>query len=266
MSRITSILLFIGTFASSAYAQSSYEYGAMIGGSNYHGDLAYNIVPKETNLSAGAYFRYNLNEYWSMRPTVSYLKISGADINFDEYKLRNLSFSNRIYEFSNVMEFNFQPFSNKFIHHGNTFYVMAGVAGFIHKPMAELDGEMYELQTAQTENAKYKLMQISIPFGVGFKQSISKNLLIGFEAGWRKTFTDHLDDVSTVYPNLDAGNGSFHRLADRSWEVTEDGLPRASEGDMRGDPNLDDWYFQTAFTISYRFTPIRCAFDVNFFK
>lgn len=254
------VAFFLFIFVSSTSLAQKNELGIMLGGSNYHGDLAYNIVPKETNFSGGAYYRFNLNEYWSMRPTISYLKIGGADSNFSEYELRNLSFTNRIYEVSNVMEFNFQPFSSRYHHKNNTFYLMAGIAGFIHRPMAELDGKSYDLRKAQTENVRYRLAQISIPFGAGIKQSIGKNLILGFETGWRRTFTDHLDDVSTVYPELDEGNVSFNRLSDRSWEVSENGLPLANEGDMRGDPNLKDWYFQAAFTISYRFTPIRCAF------
>jgi hypothetical protein len=210
--------MLIGAAISPAYSQK-YELGAMVGGSNYHGDLAYNVVPKETNLSGGLFFKYNFNEHWSMRPTLSYLKISGADSNFSESKLRNLSFRNRILEVSNVMEFNFHPFSNNSVHGKNTFYVMAGLAGYIHKPEAKLDDQWYDLRTAQTENVKYKLMQISIPFGAGFKQAVSRNIVLGIEAGWRYTFTDHLDDVSTVYPNLNAGNGSFQRLEDRSREV-----------------------------------------------
>ncbi len=69
----------------------------MLGGSNYHGDLAYNIVPKETNLSGGVFFKYNINETWSIRPTLSYMKISGAADTFKEKTLRNISFRKNIY-------------------------------------------------------------------------------------------------------------------------------------------------------------------------
>ncbi|MGB0849892.1 MAG: DUF6089 family protein [Bacteroidia bacterium] len=252
--------MLFGVTALQAKAQK-YELGAMLGASNYHGDLAYNVVPKESNFSGGLFLKYNINEHWSMRPTLSYMKISGADSNFSEYEFRNLSFRNRIFEVSNIMEFNFQPFSNNSVHGRNTFYVLGGIAGFVHKPEALLNDKWYDLRSAQTENVKYRLMQISVPFGGGFKQAVGRNLVVGLEAGWRYTFTDHLDDVSSVYPQIYTDDGTtFHRLADRSWEKTDDGLPRASQGDMRGDPNLKDWYFQTAFTITYRFTPILCPF------
>jgi hypothetical protein len=246
-------------FAQLSFAQS-WEVGGMFGGSNYHGDLAYNIVPQETHFSGGAFVKYNLNEYWAIRPTLSYLKISGSDSNFEEYSLRNLSFRNKMYEISNVVEFNFQSFSNRTIHNKTSVYALLGIALFVHKPEAMLNNEWVELRPLQTEKQRYRLMQLSVPVGVGVKHALAPNLIVGFEAGWRKTFTDYLDDVSTTYANTEDGGGAYRSLADRSYEVSESGRSLASEGDVRGDPNLKDWYFQTAFSISYRFTPIRCPF------
>ena len=263
--KIMSLLLVLGSFQTQAIAQKN-EFGFLAGASNYHGDLAYNIAPNETRFSGSAFYRWNINSYWSMRPTLSYIPIGGADSNFAEYNDRNLSFRNNIYEVSNVMEFNFQPFSNRSIHNSNTFYVMGGIAGFIHKPEAKLDDQWYDLRKAQTENTDYRLIQLSIPMGAGYKQSIGGNFVFGLEAAWRLTFTDYLDDVSSVYPELETDNGGFNRLSDRSWQVSETGMPLANQGDTRGDANLRDWYFQTAVTIAYRFTPIKCAFDVRYFK
>jgi hypothetical protein len=246
-------------FAQLSFAQS-WEVGGMFGGSNYHGDLAYNIVPQETHFSGGAFVKYNLNEYWAIRPTLSYLKISGSDSNFEEYNLRNLSFRNKMYEISNVVEFNFQSFSNRTIHNKTSVYALLGIALFVHKPEAMLNNEWVELRPLQTEKQRYRLMQLSVPVGVGVKHALAPNLIVGFEAGWRKTFTDYLDDVSTTYANTEDGGGAYRSLADRSYEISESGRSLASEGDVRGDPNLKDWYFQTAFSISYRFTPIRCPF------
>jgi hypothetical protein len=246
-------------FAQLSFAQS-WEVGGMFGGSNYHGDLAYNIVPQETHFSGGAFVKYNLNEYWAIRPTLSYLKISGSDSNFEEYNLRNLSFRNKMYEISNVVEFNFQSFSNRTIHNKTSVYALLGIALFVHKPEAMLNNEWVELRPLQTEKQRYRLMQLSVPVGVGVKHALAPNLIVGFEAGWRKTFTDYLDDVSTTYANTEDGGGAYRSVADRSYEVSESGRSLASEGDVRGDPNLKDWYFQTAFSISYRFTPIRCPF------
>ncbi|MDA0777750.1 MAG: DUF6089 family protein [Bacteroidetes bacterium] len=250
-------LIFTLTVCSLASRAQSFEIGGMLGGSNYHGDLAYNIVANETQGSGGIFGRINFNEFWTMRPTISYLQISGADSNFSEYKLRNLSFRNNIYEISNVMELNFRPFSNQRMHAKTTVYALAGIAAFYHKPEAFFNNQWIALKPLHTEAKGYKTFQLAIPMGAGVKHAVNENIIVGFEVGWRKTFTDHLDDVSTVYPSLPPNSRT---LSDRSWEVTEDGLSKASQGDMRGDPNLKDWYFQTAFTISYRFTPIKCPF------
>jgi hypothetical protein len=99
-SLISSIFLGIFIVFTQYSNAQSWEIGGALGASNYHGDLAYNITPKETHFSGGIFLKYNFNEYWSYRPTISYLKISGADSNFNDHQLRNLSFRNNICEFS----------------------------------------------------------------------------------------------------------------------------------------------------------------------
>ncbi|MFT7229929.1 MAG: hypothetical protein ACI9GO_000389 [Bacteroidia bacterium] len=257
MFRHITVYLIVSFLGYTADAQS-WEFGGMLGGSNYHGDLAYNIVPKETNLSGGVFFKYNINETWSIRPTLSYMKISGADDNFKENTLRNLSFRNNIYELSTIMEYNFRPFSNKSIHQRSTFYLLGGIAVFLHKPQAKLDNKWHDLPPLMTENQRYSLVQVSLPMGAGIKHAVTSNFIIGIEAGWRMTFTDYIDDVSTVYPA--ALGQEAARFSDRSWEVSENNRSMSNPGDTRGNPDLRDWYFQTALSISYRFTPIKCPF------
>jgi hypothetical protein len=103
-------------------------------------------------------------------------------------------------------------------------------------------------------------LQLAIPFGGGVKYNINKNLVVGFEIAWRKTFTDYLDDVSTTYPDLDNLRDSRGDLAanlsDRSWEV--EGTQLSTAGDERGDPAMKDFYIITGFTLAYRLTPIAC--------
>ncbi len=45
----------------------------------------------------------------------------------------------------------------------------------------------------------YNLFQFSIPFGGGIKFRVSDHIVVAYEIGMRKTFTDYLDDVSTRY-------------------------------------------------------------------
>ena len=87
----------------------NWEYGFMVGASNYHGDLAYNIVPNETHLAQGMPTCVTISRLTG-RTSLRKLHmptISGSDANFDDYKYRNLSFESEIWEFNNVFEFNF---------------------------------------------------------------------------------------------------------------------------------------------------------------
>ena len=264
------ITFILSSLISQAQFGKSGEVGFLLGASNYHGDLAHDVVFSETHFSAGVFYRYNFNEFWSYRPTLNYLQISGSDQNFEEYRLRNLSFNNTIIELANQFEFNYQPFSSKAFHKHATFYAFSGLNFFYHNPTTVMQGQEFDLRDYQTEpteegESRYSLFQLAVPIGVGYKHSFTPNFLIGFEIGWRRLFTDYLDDVSTVYPDLDELRANFGnnaaQLSDRSWEVTDNGSSVANSGEMRGDPNLNDWYMQAGFTISYRFTPIQCWSD-----
>jgi len=255
----------ISACVNSAQAQDQ-EFGFMVGVSNYHGDLAYNIVPSESNLAGGLHYRYNFNPHWSWRPSLMYGKISGSDQNFEENRTRNLSFQSEIWELSSIFEYNFLPFGARILSKDFTSYVMSGLAVYRHNPKTEFKGNLFELRRMRTEGQsnkeQYDLIQVAIPFGVGVKYNMTKNWVFGAEVGWRKVFTDYLDDVSTVYPDLQEQRDQFGDLSadlsDRSWEVDGVGEPLSLPGDLRGDPELKDYYFFATINLSYRLTPITC--------
>ena len=147
-----------------------------------------------------------------------------------------------------------------------TSYDKLGITIFRNKPKTEFNGATYALRNRRTKGqsskSQYGLLQLAIPCGGGIKYNINKNLVIGFEVAWRKTLTDYLDDVSTVYPDLDEqrhahGNLSAN-LSDRSWENDGVAQPLSIAGDERGDPAIKDFYIITGFTLTYRLTPIAC--------
>lgn len=247
----------------SAIAQK-WEVGGMLGASNYNGDLAREIVLKESHIAGGLFFRYNLGKYFSIKPAIQIGTISGNDKNFEENKYRNLSFRSNISEISTVMEFNFRPFGARVRTENFTPYVQFGIAGFRFNPKAEFNGDEFALRNLHTEGQTkaYKPVQIAIPFGMGLKWAINNNLTFGFEFVYRKTFTDYLDDVSKNYPDLTVQAKTYGpvsaALSDRSGEVEGVTSPRSTQNDMRGDPALKDWYVFSMFSFSYRFTPIIC--------
>ena len=259
------LLLAVFFTSRSAFSQR-WEIGGMLGASNYNGDLARNIVLKESHVAGGVFFRYNLSKYWSIKPALQIGTISGDDKNFKENKYRNLSFKSNIFELSSMMEFNFKPFGSQVRTENFTPYLELGVAVFHFNPKTKYNGDWFNLQTMHTEgqttSQAYKLGQVAIPFGMGLKWSVNTNLTLGFEFVYRKTFTDYLDDVSKTYPNLvdhSKQHGSLSAaLSDRSPEVEGVTEPLSTAGDMRGDPGLKDWYMFSMFSFSYRFTPIVC--------
>lgn len=254
-----------------SYVQAQYwEAGGFIGGSNYNGELAQRVVLAETNLSIGAFGKYNFTEYVSWRFGVNYAKVSGGDYNFENYQNRNLSFFSHLWELDNRLEFNFVRFGTGVLAKRSSTFLFTGINLFYFNPKARYNGNIVQLHPLGTEgqmldNKKnYSRINVALPIGLGYKYSLSPNWVLGVELGIRKTFTDHLDDVSGTYPNfelLQAKNGSAAvALSDRSGEINSR-TRSANEGDFRGDPAIKDWYYIAGITLSYRFSRIRCTFS-----
>jgi len=256
-------LVFIAVLISAipSYSQK-WELGGMLGASNYNGDLARRLVLKESHIAGGVYFRYNFGKYVSLKPSLQFGTISGDDKNFEENKYRNLNFKSGIQELSTMMEINFKPFGSQVRTENFTPYLELGIAAFHFNPKTKFNGDWFALQDLHTEEQSYKLLQLSVPVGMGLKWSVNDNFTLGFEFVYRRTFTDYLDDVSKTYPNLTEHTKQYgslsSALSDRSAEVEGVSEPLSSAGDMRGDPALKDWYVFSMFSFSYRFTPIIC--------
>ena len=156
--------------------------------------------------------------------------------------------------------------------------MFGGIGVFKFNPQAQLNGTWYDLQPLGTEGQglgalgydnyaadKYALIQICLPFGIGYRYKLNSHMDLAFEIGWRKTFTDYLDDVSTVYAQPDdivkQSGPVAAKLADRSNEWND---PNISNGylpdNQRGDPTDDDWYILTGlhFTYIYRAGGVKC--------
>ena len=101
----------------------------------------------------------------------------------------------------------------------------------------------------------YKLTQFSIPLGFGAEYSLNEDMRVGIEFGYRKTFTDYIDDVSTVYVDqtslLNARGQKAVDLAYRGYEVKAGPYPAA--GTSRGNPKNKDGYYYVAITYTIRY-------------
>jgi len=236
------------------------ELGVTGGGMNYIGDLNDQSMFGQVGGAAGLVARFNFDTRWSLALGGGYGRI-GADN--DVLKIRNLSFRSSVIEGYLRAEFNFLPYGlKKGVQKSFTPFIFGGIGFFHFNPQAQYKGTWYDLQPLGTEGqgtsafptrSKYALTQLCMPFGLGIRWRISSVVHLTAEYGWRKTWCDYLDDVSTTYVGSDLlrnENGETAAvLADRSGEVRE-GYTNAV-GVKRGDDSLDDWYAYFNVSVSF---------------
>ena len=269
---------------SSSYAQRQRPYGEVGlsgGGMNYIGDLNGQSLLGKVNPAGNLFFRYNLNERLAVNIGATYGIIEGGNPDVQEW--RNLSCRSSIWEGSVRAEFNFVAFGLAQVQYRTTPYLFVGLAVTGFNPRAQYTDpatgsiSWVDLEPLGTEGQHsdlypsvypYSRAIVTMPFGLGFKARFSSSVVMAFEYGFRKTWSDYLDDVSTVYvdPAIFADNPTAAALADRSAEV-KGGSPNAI-GTQRGDDSLNDWYayfnFSIAFSSEFLFgwsRPKRCTTD-----
>lgn len=253
------ILIVILLPALSAFSQiptkPSLELGVFLGCSYYIGDLnPLGHFNQFTKPAAGAAIRYNFNPRLAVRANAFYGSIEGNDSFSDSpaQQQRNLNFKSDIYELSAQLEFNFLDYE---IGNDNRLfspYIFGGVAGFKFNPRGKYDDRWFDLQPLGTEGQglagsavkkKYNLVQFAIPFGVGAKANLSKNIGISIEWGMRKTRTDYLDDVSTrYYDPVAIGTRRGIAAAELSDPSIGTDPNYSNVGRQRGNPTTKDWY------------------------
>ena len=249
------------------------EFGFCLGVSNYHGDLAREIVPAESKFMAAAFYQRHINEWASLRYQLSYGRISGSDQNYPEvYANRNLNFYSDIIEGAITLEYNFLPFGLNPNLRWATPYVFAGIGMFYFNPKTKYNNEPIELRDLGTEGQglngtkKYNLFQPAIPLGIGIKFTNGK-VTSGLELGFRKTFTDYLDDVKGDYPDYNLmlnERGELAATLSHRYSQNISNIEIVEEGKMRGDPNLNDWYFFLNFRLGFRIFNPPCNDNFSF--
>ena len=244
-------------FSFSVYSQY-YEVGAYIGTSNYIGELSeQRLSTKDFNNMLGIYGKYNATKYLSLKASVTKGTLTGSDENAKqaENKARNLNFRTDILEFAVTSEVNLGAYNIRDAKTGVPYF-FSGIAITHFNPEAQMRGSWYSLQPFKTEGKKYGKNVVSIPFGLGMKFNLSYKLNFGLEIGARKTFTDYLDDVSSVYPDiieLRRTDPTSAALSYRSPEITGE-FGQNPIGLDRGNPGNNDWYFFGGLTISVNLT------------
>ncbi|MCB2378818.1 DUF6089 family protein [Hymenobacter sp. BT635] len=283
---ILALLLVVSLVASEANAQQFSKrkqynsVGISINGMNYFGD----IVPKvsipslrfaATRLNVGLNATHRFAPRISARVALAYGRITGddekaADKSDPDARFRyhrNMNFRNDIFELSAVGVFDLIANRNNYIKRPDFVpYVFAGVAVFHHNPKGEVrggavgdlaSGSIVNLQPLRTEGVDYALTNFSLPFGGGVRYKLNKSFDIGLEIGWRKTFTDYLDDVSGVYVDPATLATAEAKYFGGGITRTDDGtfINFRNPGEMRGKGNEKDWYIVTGLNVNYILAP-----------
>ncbi|NOS92492.1 MAG: outer membrane beta-barrel protein [Cyclobacteriaceae bacterium] len=245
------VVIFVMAFTS-ASAQSFYALRrersiiltAGLGSSTYFGDLTNPKKLISTDPSINVGLQYYITKRIALRTELNWFTISGDDKDADEKGRirRNLSFSSSNLELSAVGIINLYSNGNRFYRRpAFNVYAFGGFAFLYMNPKTKHNGEWVALQPLQTEGVSYSLVQPIVPYGLGFRLKVSPLFNVSFEGGWRKSFTDYLDDVSTVYPAV------IPFLSDRGQEI---GYP-AKPGGIRGNPTNDDAYMLFNVKVEY---------------
>ena len=257
-------LLFV-LIPSSLLAQEPFHFTIFGGAANYQGDLRNKrFAVDQSQLAIGVGIKYDINIRLAFRSSISFAKVEGDDKkNVPSLRYRNLSFQSKVFEWASMIEYSFLDLQQaKF-----SPYVFAGLGIFHFNPYTTdtLGANIY-LQPLGTEGQglsqypdrkKYNLTQFNIPFGGGIRFLVSKNVSLAYEFGFRKLFTDYLDDVSTTYADKDIlmqGRGpEAVELAYRAGELIDGNPLYPAEGSQRGKGKLKDWYYFHGIMLIFNF-------------
>ena len=259
----------------SGYSQYYVDYGISAGASNYLGEFGGGegegrgfVADMEfsfTRWTLGGFYRYRLSPRIALKGSLNYIRLSGDDVKSDNpgRRGRNLNFKNDMYE----LLVNGEYYIYKVNDVGGTgryradfnLYLFTGIGAFYSNPKGEnASGDWVSLRGLNSEGQSYSAINLAIPLGLGFYYTIDRKYRVGMEIGWRTTFTDYIDDASTVYANNPDGitNKSDQATLDQINAEVYPGEPgllptNYDIGSKRGDPNQKDSYFTMTINFSW---------------
>lgn len=256
-------------FAVVAQAQM-HEFGFMIGGSSYYGDLNTQIQTKMSVPATSFSYRFNFfNKYISAKTSLTFATLKFEDsYSSNTHQLnRNLGFETSITEFAEIIEFHFLQYSKSNKEQVFGPYVFLGFGLFKFMPKRNYEGTDINLKELGTEGqvtvrqdvVQYGLTQFALPFGGGVKYGFNKHFAAVFEIGLRKTSTDYLDDVSQFYPDEDVilrYNKDNPELSILMSDTSIDDIDK--EGKQRGNNSKNDNYLVVGISFTYTIHTAKC--------
>lgn len=268
-----------------------HAFGFGVGAINFLGELGgrdqigtnfiYDLEFSETRPSLMLNYRYQLGKRFFVRSQYLFGIIGGNDALTEEMfrRNRNLHFRSVVNELSLNLEANILDFTKKNRYDrniksqkklaGSAVYVTAGVGVTRFSPKGNFNGQWYNLHDLGTEGqleengpGAYSLYTVVLPIGIGFRFDVNREWTVGLELAHRITFTDYLDDVSTVYYDNEAISENRGELAayfadpSLGYFIDDDGTQKPLEstkaGEQRGDSQDNDAYLFATFTATYK--------------
>jgi hypothetical protein len=262
----------LSLFPQLSKAQYFWDAGISAGVSNYLGEMGGNELPRrdfvsdmklpQTRTYADGFVRYKISPVFSVKANLGWARIQGDD------KLstnpgrngRNLSFRNDVIESTAQLQYFFYDIYDlgHTYRYANSFraYIGIGAGAAYHNPKTMHNGEWVKLRPLMTEGYRYTTVTAVIPASAGFYFTFKKKYRLGWDLTWRTTFTDYLDDVSTVYADpAKLPSALSAELANRTDElpVSAGFAENYTPGNKRGDPSHKDSYLSTSVDFSYVF-------------
>lgn len=245
------VLLSLFILVSTAQAQYKKEYGGGIGTSNYLGDIGggskqgrqyspLDLKIKHERYSINGYTRYKLNKNFSVKGSLSYIRLTGSDANSSNpaRNARNLSFKSNVVELLATGEWNFYQQTKMAprlpgLSKGGKkqridfrAYAFTGIGAVYFSSRAELLGKTYKLRPLKTEGVAYKPITWAVPLGLGVAYTVNKKWRIGAELGYRITGSDWIDDISGNYAvSYDEGAAAYKNV--KSGTFTDEDVRKA---------------------------------------
>ncbi len=271
-----------------------WEVGFNFGPSFFLGDLGGNsgkgtndikdVNLEFTKLMKGAFITMYPKNWLGLRLAADVTYLEGSDdiitttgINELWRKQRNLDFKTTILEGYLAAEI----YPTMWLYRNSEYeprlrpYGLVGVGVFHFNPKGSItdaatgDKTWYALQPLRLEgqgmpeypySKPYKLTQINIPLGAGIKYYASERINLSAEVLYRKTFTDHIDDVSSKYIDpamytkyLSPTDAALaYKLSDKSVGIIYPGMTRYPANTQRGDTKDGDTYFSVVMKVGIR--------------
>ena len=254
------LLSFILLIPAGCLAQN-FHFSARLGLAGYQGDLKEKSVTLSQSKILGSIgARYDLSEHLTARSYFTLTSLKADDKKGSaSMQARNLNFQTKLFDWELTAQYSLFSLNDRWW----TPYIFAGIGLYHFNPYTtDNSGSKVFLRPLSTEGQgfvqgadSYKRTGFNLPLGAGINYALNEDMRLGLEIGYRKIFTDYLDDVSNNYVDqtslLSARGQTAVDLAWRGDEINSAPYPAA--GSQRGNPQQKDGYYYIALTYSIRF-------------